>query len=155
MKFYLYNWTLVTKTRLFTIFEKWFEISLSYWMCLLGTVCTCFRFEENSIVKGKASFFLPKANYTMKNLLNSLRPFFKFAKFLFGAESKWSILKNLIRKMACSLRHPKKWYSFINQSQSKIAQVFFHLFKSTFLQKLWWCLAILAELGTWKVIVCR
>ena len=70
-------------------------------------------------------FFLPKANYTMKNLLNSLRPFFKFAKFSFGAESQWSILKNFIRKMSCSLTHLKKWDSFLNQSQSKIALVFF------------------------------
>ena len=103
---------------LFTIFEKWFEISLSYWMCLLGTVCTCFRFEENSIVKGKRDFFLLKANYTMKNLLNSLRPFFKFAKFSFGAELQWSILKNLIQKMACSLRHQKlpMFFSFIRKN---------------------------------------
>ena len=106
-----------------------------------------FPFWRKFHCEGKRDFFLPKANYTMKNLLNSLRPFFKFAKFSFGAESQWSILKNFIRKMACSLTHLKKWDSFLNQSQSKIAHVFFHLFMRTFLQKLWWCLAILAELG--------
>ena len=65
-----------------------------------------FPFWRKFHCEGKRDFFLPKANYTMKNLLNSLRPFFKFAKFSFGAESQWSILKNFIRKIT-NFRHSK------------------------------------------------
>ena len=134
----LYNWTLVTKTFLRKVFSPFLRNDSNFPVIL--DVLTWHRMYVHVSVLKKIplwrvkGFFLLKANYTMKNLLNSLRPFFKFAKFSFGAESQWSILKNLIQKMACSLRRQKlpMFFSFIR--------------KNFFLQKLWWGLAILAEL---------
>lgn len=69
-----------------------------------------FPFGRKFHCEGKREFdFLLKANYTMKKLLK--RPFFNFAKFSFGAEQQWPILKNLIRKMfqACKKTRQSKF----------------------------------------------
>ena len=120
MKFWFYNWTLVTKTLLRKVFSLFLRND-SKFPCHIG--CAYLAHVHVSVLKEipllrEKGFFLPKANYTMKNPLNSLRPFFKFAKFSFGAESQWSILKNLIQKMACSLRHQKlpMFFSFIRKN---------------------------------------